>query len=519
MLTGIPVFSHDILKECGILKLRPDTILDVIKQSLQLFLPHLWRKEQVAHFYTIINGRLSDLCRKTIQHIGLAFENPLEIDNLYHFMRDAKWDEAAMHKVYLQELAKLLSHPDAMITGDGCDIQKSGKFSVGADRQYCGEAGKVENCQASIMVALCSCYGYGILDFQLYMPKSWFDDDEKKLLWKSCRIPEDLEFNTKNVILSNLINKLYYSGMFQAKYVGVDCSFGKDRSFLASLPKELIYFADIPTDTLVFLNQPTMVIPPYSGRGRKPSVEQPSFPPVKVESIAKDNNFPWNEVVLGTGSKGPIFARDKCVRVLTSRDGKPGDNVWLYIRTLDDGNTKYAICNESDDASFNDIRKPALMRWSIEQNFKVMKTNLGMDHYETRTWVGWRRQILLSLIAHLTVMKVMRKFVTTKSYNLETPVAVTPMPMDEYLDAVEAYQNNEPITNDNIQVTAKPSTQVLTIGLALILINKYLIKTGDVFSAIASLIKNNADSFASHSRIRVKQLLEERKNASSGETA
>jgi SRSO17 transposase len=79
----------------------------------------------------------------------------------------------------------------------------------------------------------------------------------------------------------------------------------------------------------------------------------------------------------------------------------------------------------------NDIRKPALMRWSIEQNFKVMKTNLGLDHYETRTWVGWRRQILLSLIAHLTVMKVMHKFVTTKSYNLETRVVVSLVTLDE----------------------------------------------------------------------------------------
>jgi hypothetical protein len=123
------------------------------------------------------------------------------------------------------------------------------------------------------------------------------------------------------------------------------------------LPKELIYFADIPTDTLVFLDQPTMVIRPYSGRGRKPSVGIPSFPPVKVESIAHDNNFPWNEVVLGTGSKGSIISRDKCVRVTTSRNGKPGDNVWLYIRIVDDGKIKYALCNESEDASFNDIRK------------------------------------------------------------------------------------------------------------------------------------------------------------------
>jgi hypothetical protein len=152
---------------------------------------------------------------------------------------------------------------------------------------------------------------------------------------------------------------------------------------LDSPPKELVYFADIPYNHLVFLSRPVMAVPEYAGRGRKPSVPAPSFPPVSVDSIAKDDSVPWLEVALGTGAKGAVIAKDKRVRVVEARNGKPGKDVWLYIRRLEDGTLRYSLCNESADASLEDIRTPARMRWSIEQSFKECKSYLGMDHYET----------------------------------------------------------------------------------------------------------------------------------------
>jgi hypothetical protein len=102
----------------------------------------------------------------------------------------------------------------------------------------------------------------------------------------------------------------------------------------------------------------------YSGKGRRPHIAIPSFPPVNVNSLAGDERFPWNKVVLRTGSKGIVYAENKCVPVTELRDGKPGKSVYLciYVRKLEDGSIKYALCNESEHAAIEDIRKPALMR-------------------------------------------------------------------------------------------------------------------------------------------------------------
>jgi hypothetical protein len=105
-----------------------------------------------------------------------------------------------------------------------------------------------------------------------------------------------------------------------------------------------------------------MEIPEYSGKGRMPTIPIPSFPAVTVDSIAKNDYIPWYEVVLGTGSKGPVFAKDKFVRVVESHNNTPGSEVWLNIRELEDGSLKLALCNDSADASPMDIRKSALMR-------------------------------------------------------------------------------------------------------------------------------------------------------------
>jgi hypothetical protein len=168
-----------------------------------------------------------------------------------------------------------------------------------------------------------------------------------------------------------------------AKYLGIDSSFGRINEFLGKVPQGLIYFVDIPCDHLVFLERPTMAVPEYSGKVGIPEKEVPSFLAIRVDSIPNNANFFWDYVVLGTGSNGPIVAKDKCLRVVNSHKGKPVEEVWLYIRELDDGSIKYALSNESADASPINICKQDLLCWSIEQSFKECKNNLSLDHYET----------------------------------------------------------------------------------------------------------------------------------------
>ena len=107
--------------------------------------------------------------------------------------------------------------------------------------------------------------------------------------------------------------------------------------------------------------------------------------PLSVSEAIEGSDEPWERVVLGVGAKGPVIAEDKCIRVVEVRDELPGKDVWLYARKLEGGTIKYALCNAPADASKTEIRKPALMRWSIEQCFKECKDYLGMAHYESRS--------------------------------------------------------------------------------------------------------------------------------------
>ena len=332
-----------------------------------------------------------------------------------------------------------------------------------------------------------------------YMPDSWFDDAHAGLR-KKCGVPANLEFKTKNVIASEMIRKNAEPGLFPGKYVGADSSFGCDSKFLDSLPDELIYFVDVKSNCKVFAGRPDVTVPPYSGRGRKPVKATVEFPPRTVKEIAEDTSLPWNDVVLGIGAKGPIITNDKYLRVVEIRGGKPGKDIWLYVRKLADGSIKYALCNESANASAEDLRKPALMRWSIEQSFNECKKYLGMDHYELRSWDGWRRHMLLCLIAHLFVIKLRVEFGCTPPSSGPAPYIDEPVPLDEYLEAAECMMNNEDIRHSSITAIPDRPQQVLTIGLVRMLIVASFSKLETLLKDVNYRLQKAAEAFSSYSR-------------------
>lgn len=508
MIAGIPVHWSNILETIGVTEITPATMEQLLTDHLKRFTPYLTRSESIGHFKAMVKGLLSDLERKSMEPISMNFEKSGEVRNIDNFMTRSPWDDKGMLKEYQKETLEFFSDRMSMITGDGCSFPKKGKMSAGVARQYCGRLGKVDNCQNSVMIGIATPEGYGLLDFELYMPIQWFGDDYKERR-KKCCVPENLEFKTENVLLSEMINKAFSSGLFQGKYVGVDAAFGSDQDFLDSLPEALIYFADIRSNAKVFVGRPEMIIPEYKGRGPKPKLLTPSFEPRSVKDIAEDNSVPWEDVILGMGSKGPIIAKDKCVKVVESRGGKPGKDVWLYIRQLADGQTKYSLCNESMDATLDAVRTPALMRWSIEQCFRECKENLGMDHYEVRTWHGWRRHILLTLIAHLFVNKLRRKF----SVKLDkpagpAPVIEAPVKLNEYVDALVSVQNKQEIINPNIHLIPQRSQCVLTIGHVMTLIRSNIVKIGKVMDIIDQSMRCSAKAFKSFSAQAVSCLIE-----------
>ena len=499
MVNGIPTWYPAILPALGITVDITTKVKDFFVSHLSRYVDYLGRKEHRAHFITMLKGFLSDLERKSIEPIALAYGGSETVRNTAFFMADSKWDDAGMHDEYRSEASELLAHEYAMQTIDGTDFPKKGRKSVGVARQYCGRLGKVDNCQASVMSGYVSPHGYALIDYELYMPESWFDTDHARLR-KGCGVPASLKFRTKHEIATEMIIKASDSGIFPAKYVGVDSAFGSDGGFLDSLPEDKIYFADVKSNLHVFPGRPQMAVPPYSGKGRKPVREGPEFPSRSVKEIAENCDIPWNDVVLGIGAKGPIITKDKFLRVVEIRDGKPGKDVWLYIRMLADGSLKYALCNESADATAEDLRKPALMRWSIEQSFRECKEYLGMDHYESRSWDGWRRHMLLCHIAHLFIIKLRMEFTSSSRPSGPAPYIDAPVPLDEYLNAADDIRNGIEIGNPNIMRAPSLPQQILTIGLVRDIVSASFAKIGGLLNNLNYHLRVSAASFDSHSK-------------------
>ena len=138
-------------------------------------------------------------------------------------------------------IAPQIASPDGMITVDPSEFPKKGKESVGVARQYCGNLGKVDNCQSGVFVGYTSDKGYGLLACRLYMPESWFTEEQKKRRTVNL-VPENLDFATKQQIALKLVDDVMETGLFPAKWLGADASFGRDLEFLNSLPRNVDLF-------------------------------------------------------------------------------------------------------------------------------------------------------------------------------------------------------------------------------------------------------------------------------------
>lgn len=360
-----------------------------------------------------MSGLMSNAKAKSAEPIALELLGKQSVRSMQMFMKDYRWNHQAMQRTHQGMLAQSISRPDGMISVDSSEFAKKGKESVGVTRQYCGQAGKVENCQSGVFVGYSSEKGYGLLSCRLYMPESWFTKEQQQRR-KANLVPEDLVFETKQQIALDLIDKVMAADLFPAKWIGADAAFGSDIDFLNALPKDLYYFAAIRSDAKVFTKKPKLGLPPYKGRGRRPSKVKvlPGQPKAKrVSEIAQSGRLGWKSVIVAEGAKGPIVAKVARIRVYLSRDESPvGVPLWLFLRKNIDGKIKYAICNAPKQIAFAELIKASTMRWPIEQCFQEGKDQVGMDYYEHRSWPGWHRHMTYVFLSLHFLLRLRLKF-------------------------------------------------------------------------------------------------------------
>jgi SRSO17 transposase len=368
------------------------------------FTPAFRRPEQAAAADIYLHGLLGEQSRKTTERIALT--QGVNVRDLQHFIGQSRWPIEPVVARQQLLIADTLGDPDGVVIIDESGVVKQGTASVGVAPQYCGAVGKIANCQVGVYLGYCSPTGYTLADGRVFLPEAWFDDAHADLR-KACGIPDDVTFQTKPELALALLQDAVRRGSLPFRWVAVDALYGDTPAFLdgvAALRKW--YYAEVACATRVWLTAPMVEVPAWSGRGRKPTRLRlaPGQPGAQRVDAVMDR-LPlqvWTRHVIKEGSKGPIICDFAALRVTVVRDGLPGPTVWLVIRrNVDDpAEVKFYLSNAPATTPLRTLVRMSGVRWMIECSFAESKGEVGLDHYETRSWAGWHHHMVLALLAH-----------------------------------------------------------------------------------------------------------------------
>lgn len=390
-----------------------DSITDEFKDFHALFNNAFKRIEQIDLSQCYIQGLMSPIERKSMEPIAINLMDTHRVRSLQHFVSSGVWRLDRLAQIHEEETAKTVADPSGVLSVDSSEFAKKGKDSVGVARQYCGRLGKTENCQSGVFIGYSSPKGYVLLDRRLFLPEKWFAKDYEER-WSKCKIPDDITFRTKPQLAVEMVNRIYASDHFPAKWITCDTIFGNSPDFIDNLPENLLYLADIPCTKHVWRSRPQTHVPAYSGKGKRPTktkLKDGEPNSEEVKKIAKDPSLEWKTVILDEGAKGPIEAKIARLRVVESRDGLPDKECWLFLRSCPDtGEVKYCLSNAPVDIHIDEMARVCILRWPIEQCFKEGKSKIGMGDYEHRSWEAWHRHMTFVFIAQLFLLRLRHKF-------------------------------------------------------------------------------------------------------------
>lgn len=294
---------------------------------------------------------------------------------------------------------------------DECGNPKAGNHSVGVKRQYCGNLGKVENCQVGVFMAYVKSGFRILLDFRLYLPKSWTDDffrcsaAEVPLRCRNFKPKAELAYD---LICDAVKAKIRFS------HINMDGFYGSQPWLLTRLEQmKLIYVADICSNDRVLLEKPEYGVPLKKGiRGRKPScLKIINTTPVRVNDIAKIIDR-WRVMRIRESMDGFLEVKFTAIRVWRlDKDVIAPIPVWLLIRKeLDDSDIKFSLCNAIHIYSWDRLLTMQNQRYWIERSFEDAIELAGMADYQVRNWKAWHHHMALVLLAMIWITKEQKHF-------------------------------------------------------------------------------------------------------------
>jgi SRSO17 transposase len=352
-----------------------------LTRFLQRYLPLFYRVEQRELAEVVIAGKLSNLQRKTSEPIAYAADR--ERKPVQHFVGAGKWDDEAVTDELRRDVGDEIGDPDGVLVVDGSGFPKKGTESCGVARQWCGRLGKIDNCQVGVFVAYASAHGHAPLDRRLFLPEAWANDAKRRT---KCHVPKAIVFQEKWRIAQDLLQRCL---AVPHGWVAADDEFGRVSEFRGWLRlQRQQYVVDVPCNTLV------------RGLRRQPDGRKPPFERADTWA-ARQPAGRWKTITVRDGAKGPLQVRALKVRVQTKDEGGcagPAETL-LVTRTLDqEKRTTYHLSN-ARTARLWKLVAVGSHRHQIEEVLQEAKGEVGLGHYEARSWVGWHHHMTLSFLA------------------------------------------------------------------------------------------------------------------------
>ncbi|HEY5864400.1 MAG TPA: IS701 family transposase [Candidatus Tectomicrobia bacterium] len=321
---------------------------------------------------------------------------------LQRFVSEAPWDAAAVIDTVQAVVSEQVGSAQGVFVLDETGFVKQGRQSVGVARQYCGTLGKVGNCQVAVVLGYVGVHGQSLIDGALYLPRQWTDDPER---CQRAGVPAAATFQTKAQLGLGLLRQAGQRGHLPGNWVTADELYGQDPALRDALDADgRWYVLEVPRTTTVFLEEPTIAVPAWSGRGprpRLPALTAASARPVAVQAVLADLAAQaWQVLQVGEGAQGPRRYQFVGRRVWEHRAGLPGRACWLVLRrNLDGSEEKAYLSNAPADTPLVTLGRVGAQRWSVETLIEQAKGEGGLDEYEVRGWRGWYHHLAMVLLA------------------------------------------------------------------------------------------------------------------------
>jgi len=365
-------------------------------------LPHVRQRENALVY---VRGLVEQGGRKSLQPTLFRLgESPARYESVQQFLADSPWDPSVLVRACAERVAPEIGVLAWIVDDTG--IAKDGQHSPGVKRQWSGTLGKVDNCQITVSVHAVGERGTLPLGWALYLPEEWCDDRERR---RKAKIPDQVVFRTKPQLAAALCAQAAGWDVPTAPILA-DQAYGDNTAFRTGLDDAALeYLVAVGPQTGVFGPKTSFAVPARKGAtGRPRTVARPDRKPESVKALAK--RLPaeaWQALPCRTTPDGEhVNSRFAFVRVVAShpvlRDHLPARWEWLIIEWPDHANapSDYWLSNLSEDEPPQRLARLARLRWTIELDYRQLKGELGLDHYEGRSYRGFHHHTALVTCAH-----------------------------------------------------------------------------------------------------------------------